>query len=173
MIFQFGSKTTENQPERMEWPNLNILRASINILKIQQITIVMFHPKRFKQGLEGVLRDPGFGRNKPFPSSLLPLFQNESKCETFHMKMGFTHKSIRMQIISRVQPTPPPPRHPPPWWIVVRCARNINKDGARFGVRVRLWRSYGKIGDCKQSIKIMSKTSLLGKTIGKPNPRGT
>ena len=38
-------------------------------------------------------------RNRPFPSSLLPLFQNESKCETFHMKMSFTHKSIRMQII--------------------------------------------------------------------------
>ena len=34
--------------------------------------------------------------NWPFPSSLLPLFQNESKCETFHMKMSFTHKSIRM-----------------------------------------------------------------------------
>ena len=27
----------------------------------------------------------------------------------------------------------------------------INKDGARFGVRVRSWRSYGKIEDCKQS----------------------
>ena len=37
--------------------------------------------------------------NRPFPSSLLPLFQNESKCETFHMKMSFTHKSIQMQII--------------------------------------------------------------------------
>ena len=37
--------------------------------------------------------------NRPFPSCLLPLFQNESKCETFHMKMSFTHKSIRMQII--------------------------------------------------------------------------
>ena len=45
-----------------------------------------------------------------------------------------------------------PPRHPPPWWIVIRCARNINKDGARFGVRVRSWQSYGKIEDCKQSI---------------------
>ena len=44
-----------------------------------------------------------------------------------------------------------PPRHPPPRWIVVRCTRNINKDGARFGVRVRLWRSYGKREDCKQS----------------------
>ena len=42
-------------------------------------------------------------------------------------------------------------RQPPPRWIVVLspgCARNINKDGARF---VRSWRSYGKIEDCKQS----------------------
>ena len=31
------------------------------------------------------------------------------------------------------------------------CARNINKDGARFGVRVRSQRSYGKIEDCIQS----------------------
>ena len=30
------------------------------------------------------------------------------------------------------------------------CARNINKDGGRFGVRLR-WRSYGKIEDGKQS----------------------
>ena len=27
--------------------------------------------------------------NRPFPSSLVPLFQNESKCETFHMKNEF------------------------------------------------------------------------------------
>ena len=26
--------------------------------------------------------------NRPFPSTLVPLFQNESKCETFHMKMN-------------------------------------------------------------------------------------
>ena len=26
--------------------------------------------------------------NRPFPSSPSPLFQNESKCETFHMKMS-------------------------------------------------------------------------------------
>ena len=36
--------------------------------------------------------------NRPFLSCLLPLFQNESKCKTFHMKMSFTHKSIWMQI---------------------------------------------------------------------------
>ena len=28
-----------------------------------------------------------FVNDRPFPSSLVPLFQNESKCETFHMKM--------------------------------------------------------------------------------------
>ena len=27
--------------------------------------------------------------NRPFPSCLLPLFQNESKCKTFHTKMSF------------------------------------------------------------------------------------
>ena len=38
--------------------------------------------------------------SEPFPSSLVPLFQNESKCETFHMKMSsacsfiFMHKSF-------------------------------------------------------------------------------
>ena len=26
--------------------------------------------------------------NRPFPSSFVPLFQNESKCEAFHMKMS-------------------------------------------------------------------------------------
>ena len=26
--------------------------------------------------------------NKPFPSSLVPLFQNEAFCKTFHMKMS-------------------------------------------------------------------------------------
>ena len=33
-----------------------------------------------------------------FPSSLLPLFQNESKCETFHMKMSSASSFIFMQI---------------------------------------------------------------------------
>ena len=28
----------------------------------------------------------------------LPSFQNESKCETFHMKLNLPHKSIQMQI---------------------------------------------------------------------------
>ena len=40
-----------------------------------------------------------FGRrNRPFPSSLVPLFRNESKCETFHMKMSSACSSIFMQI---------------------------------------------------------------------------
>ena len=36
--------------------------------------------------------------NGPFPSSLLPLFQNASKCETFHMKMSSPCSFIFMQI---------------------------------------------------------------------------
>ena len=36
--------------------------------------------------------------NRPFPSSLLPLFPNESKCETFHMKMSSAYSFIFMQI---------------------------------------------------------------------------
>ena len=36
--------------------------------------------------------------NRPFPSSLVPLFQNESKCETFHMKMSSACSFICMQI---------------------------------------------------------------------------
>ena len=36
--------------------------------------------------------------NRPFPSSLVPLFQNESKCETFHMKMSSARSFFFMQI---------------------------------------------------------------------------
>ena len=39
--------------------------------------------------------------NRPFPSSLVPLFQNESKCETFHMKISSACSFIFMQIIFR------------------------------------------------------------------------
>ena len=35
---------------------------------------------------------------RPFPSSLVPLFQNECKCETFHMKMSSACSFIFMQI---------------------------------------------------------------------------
>ena len=57
------------------------------------------------------------------------------------------------------------PRHPPPRWIVVLspgCAGNINKDGACFGFRVRSWRSYRKIEDCKQSnVKLISTLFII------------
>ena len=36
--------------------------------------------------------------NRPFPSSLVPLFRNESKCGTFHMKMSSACNFIFMQI---------------------------------------------------------------------------
>ena len=37
-------------------------------------------------------------RNRPFPSSLVPLFQSESKSETFHMKMSSARSFFFMQI---------------------------------------------------------------------------
>ena len=37
-------------------------------------------------------------KNRPFPSSLVPLFQNDSTCETFHMKMISACSFILMQI---------------------------------------------------------------------------
>ena len=36
--------------------------------------------------------------NRPCLSSLVPPFQSESKCETFHMKMNFARSFIFMQI---------------------------------------------------------------------------
>ena len=36
--------------------------------------------------------------NRSSPSSLVLLFQNESECETFHMKMSSTCSFISMQI---------------------------------------------------------------------------
>ena len=38
------------------------------------------------------------GSNRPFPRSLLPLFLNESKCETIHMKIRSVFKFIVMQM---------------------------------------------------------------------------
>ena len=36
--------------------------------------------------------------NRPFPSSLFPLFQNASMCKTFHMKISSAYSFILMQI---------------------------------------------------------------------------
>ena len=36
--------------------------------------------------------------NRSFPGSLVPLFQNESKCESFHVKMSSACSFIFMQI---------------------------------------------------------------------------
>ena len=40
----------------------------------------------------------GETEDRPVPSSLVHLFQNESKCETFHMKMSSACSFIFMQI---------------------------------------------------------------------------
>ena len=41
---------------------------------------------------------PKLGANRPFPSSLLPLLQNKSKSETFHMQMSSSCSFIFMKI---------------------------------------------------------------------------
>ena len=40
----------------------------------------------------------GVHLNGPFASSLVPLFQNESTCKTFHMKISSACSFIFMQI---------------------------------------------------------------------------
>ena len=45
-----------------------------------------------------LLYSGGLQINRPFPSSLVPLFQNECKCETLLMKMSSTCSFIFMQI---------------------------------------------------------------------------
>ena len=48
------------------------------------------------------LKDPNYllmiEQNRPVPSTLVPLFQNKAKCETFHMKMSSACSFIFMQI---------------------------------------------------------------------------
>ena len=43
----------------------------------------------------------GYAMNRPFPSFPLPPCQNESKCETIHMKMSSAYGFIFMQIKDR------------------------------------------------------------------------
>ena len=53
----------------------------------------IFYNSRFSGNIPGK-----FSHNRPFPSSLVPLFQSESKCETFHMKMSSACSFFFMQI---------------------------------------------------------------------------
>ena len=51
---------------------------------------------RFNLNRRQQKKKPDF--NRQFPSSPVPLFQSESKCETFHMKMSSTRRFFFMQI---------------------------------------------------------------------------
>ena len=50
-----------------------------------------------------------------------------------------------------------------------RAPGDMSKDGARFGVRERSWRSYGKIEDSKQSSYLPSFYTLLPPFKNMPN----
>ena len=52
----------------------------------------------YRVELETHKKDPILIPNRPFPSSLVPLLQSESKCETILMKMSSTCSFIFMQI---------------------------------------------------------------------------
>ena len=73
-----------------DWPDVNVLSFSRKPLSITSFA------KRLLVELPAFCQNSM--ANRPFSSCLLPLFQNESKCEMFQMKMNFTHKFIQMQI---------------------------------------------------------------------------
>ena len=61
---------------------------------IWEVTIVLFVHSSMQSVACDTLRSCNLlneslrGLNRPFPSSLVPLFQNESKCETIQMEMS-------------------------------------------------------------------------------------
>ena len=57
-----------------------------NLNKVNLYLYVIVRWFAFEKTLE-TFYNLHFVNDRPFPSSLVPLFQNESKCETFHMKM--------------------------------------------------------------------------------------
>ena len=52
----------------------------------------------YKQNNYSLPNESSHDLNRPFPSSLVSQFQNEFKCETFHMKMSSARSFIFMQI---------------------------------------------------------------------------
>ena len=63
----------------------------------------VFYVRSFLRGVQwigGYFRKCAFGilNNRPIPSSLVPPFQNKSKCETFHMKISSACSFIFLQI---------------------------------------------------------------------------
>ena len=85
--------------------DVSLWAMSLKHLKPQSNTINPHYPKYLSALSRTVLLDNlsrnsciYYKRNRPFPSSLGPLFQNESKCETFHMKMSSACSFIFMQI---------------------------------------------------------------------------
>ena len=62
------------------------------------ITVVVLWPVSVEINWVPSSQDFRLSFHRPFPRSLVPLFQNESKYETFHMKMSSAYSFISMQI---------------------------------------------------------------------------
>ena len=78
-----------------------LLFRSVDLLMVQCFKWTEAHLIRWQGRLERgnqSFSQPLGASNRPLPSSLVPLFQNESKYETFHMKMSFACSFIFTQI---------------------------------------------------------------------------
>ena len=73
-VSRVSSVIGQNSPTPQENNNLNCLLARYQVVHLETAP------------------------NRPFPSSLVPLFQNESKCEAILMKMSSACSFISMQI---------------------------------------------------------------------------
>ena len=60
------------------------------LLTLAKIVLASQHKRQPNKSLSR------FVDNRPFPSSLVPLFQSESKCETILMKMTLTCMKIKL-----------------------------------------------------------------------------
>ena len=84
-------------------PKTNIVSSCIkHVLEpyVQSVVTVWFYMMKSGQGTDAFqkTRVATNRTNRPFRNSLVPLFQNESKCETFHMKMSSACSFIFIQI---------------------------------------------------------------------------
>ena len=67
-----------------------------DVLKFERIEYMKFYAPR-KSTPENKFGGANLETNRPFPSCHFPLFQNESSCKTFHMKMSLICIKMNMQ----------------------------------------------------------------------------
>ena len=77
-------------PKNSRWPPYNLVKRSyFGGISFIHYSLKIFFTRWLKASL-----------NKPFPSCLLPLLQNESWCTTFHMEMSLIWETMNMKVNS-------------------------------------------------------------------------